>query len=871
MKRRVLVFLIAVSVLLFQNITGLAYYNDINGTDYEKPVNVLSALGILNGYDDGTFKSDNDVTRAEFVNAVIRFLNLQDITNDSLTYYNDVEKDYWALSVINTATGLGIIKGMDDGNFYPDDNITITDAAKIIVSALGYNVIAEQSGGYPQGYLKLASDLEILDDVKGTADGSAKRGDVAVMLYNALEVKQVVKTSAGYEKSNQTVLNGVHKVQKREGIVNCTKYAKMVPIENLGEDEIAIDSVVYKINDSFLHELVGYKISFYAQETADDEYTIIYYEVSQKNSKSVIIWADKLLEQSDDSKLVYEDEKGKTINAKINTEFVVINGQSVKYTGSDMFNIDEGSILLIDSDNNGIYETVIINKSETLVVDRINTTGDLIYYKYSGNKYKDLTDKDIDIYKNGEKLDFSELKEWDVLTVYESPDGKDIIIYVSDAVIDVTVASVLSTDDELEIRGSDGETYKGCFKYCRQVNEGADGTLIPKSGAVVSLHLDVNGEVAAISSSQLTSEGYALLIKAYKEEGGSVLLRIMNENGEVKTMLCADTIKVDDGSGRIGKYSEYDALLPLLESTKIPDEDGSLGDRQYQLITYRTNNDGKIDKITLAKRMPDYTTSRDLNRFTLDWYSSAAVSNGSDIFGGAYRVPQGEAKVFYVPNELEEYEKYTTKPSFVEKTKYKCALYDMDDHNYAAAAVVFQPSDDAVTMDVKYNPYYTVNKTIQAVNDDGDIIYRVYCMYNRKMTTIDFEKDPGFVKGDVYQMGFINGELAVKQKIYDASTDSYAGSGAADPGKLTGSGPATDEVMLAYLEVKDVTDSTLVVTDGEKEWMLLTNSSQTRCTLFYRTDKRADVRNVDVSEICIGDRVVVRTFKLTAGDVVIIR
>ena len=167
MKRRVLVFLIAVSVLLFQNITGLAYYNDINGTDYEKPVNVLSALGILNGYDDGTFKSDNDVTRAEFVNAVIRFLNLQDITNDSLTYYNDVEKDYWALSVINTATGLGIIKGMDDGNFYPDDNITITDAAKIIVSALGYNVIAEQSGGYPQGYLKLASDLEILDDVKG--------------------------------------------------------------------------------------------------------------------------------------------------------------------------------------------------------------------------------------------------------------------------------------------------------------------------------------------------------------------------------------------------------------------------------------------------------------------------------------------------------------------------------------------------------------------------------------------------------------------------------------------------------------------------------------------------------------------------------
>lgn len=864
MKGKFLAFLLVVSTLLFQS-TGWAYYSDTVGTNYEKPVNVLSALGILNGYEDGTFKSDKEVTRAEFVEAVIRFLNLNEIINDDMTYYNDVQKGYWALSAINTATGIGIIKGMDDGNFYPDNNITVTDALKIIVSSLGYDVFAKQAGGYPQGYLTTASELGLLENVKTPASDGAKRGDIAVMLYNALEVRQVVKTSSGYEIGNKTVLNDVHNVQKRNGVINCTKYAKMVPIENLGEDEIAVDSVVYKIDDPFLHELVGYKISFYAKETADNEYTIIYYEISRKNGKSILIWADKLLGQNNDSKLMYEDENGKKKSVDIEAEFVVLNGRSVKYTGSDMFDIDEGNVLIIDSDDNGAYETIFINHSETLVVDRINKTDELIYYKYSGNKYKELKDKKVSIYKNGEKTELSLLKEWDVLTVYESPVSDDILIYVCDKSESVTIESISNTGNEMEFSISGGEKYKVGYKYFKLLNDGADNVIMPKTGATVKLYFDINGDVAAISSSETSKEAYALLIRVYEGDNGNILVRLMNENGEVKSMECADKLTVYDGSSS-AKYTDSELLRAKLMKTTIPDENNSFNGNLFQVIQYRVNTEGKISKITAAKQSGE----RDLNTLTLDYYSTGAISNGSDIFGGAYRVPQGTAKIFYVPNDFEKYEKYTTKTSMVEKTKYKCALYDMDNHNYVSAAVVFQPEESGVSMEVKYNPYYIINKTTEAVDDNGDIITRVYCMNNRKMTTIDFEKNPGFVKGDVYQMGFMDGKPVIKNKIYDSTLDAYAGSGTAEPGKLTGSGPATDEVMLAYLEVKDVTDSTLVVTDGENEWMLLTNSSQTRCTLVEKEEK-TDIKNTDISEIRIGDRVVVRTFKLTAGDVVIIR
>ncbi|WP_099190587.1 S-layer homology domain-containing protein [Tepidibacter mesophilus] len=92
----------------------------------------MSAKGIINGYEDGSFKPSNNITRAEFAKLLVNELEL-DIVNTK-SEFKDMQ-GHWANDYVNTAYKAGLITGYD-GNFNPNDNITRAQMAAMIGRAI---------------------------------------------------------------------------------------------------------------------------------------------------------------------------------------------------------------------------------------------------------------------------------------------------------------------------------------------------------------------------------------------------------------------------------------------------------------------------------------------------------------------------------------------------------------------------------------------------------------------------------------------------------------------------------------------------------------------------------------------------------------
>lgn len=101
---------------------------------YETAVNAMSASGIVNGYEDNTFRPDKEITRAEFVTMLMQ--NSGVLKFDSVPF-GDVTDDMWSSDYIYSAYKSGYIDGYEDGTFRPDKYITRAEAVKIINCALG--------------------------------------------------------------------------------------------------------------------------------------------------------------------------------------------------------------------------------------------------------------------------------------------------------------------------------------------------------------------------------------------------------------------------------------------------------------------------------------------------------------------------------------------------------------------------------------------------------------------------------------------------------------------------------------------------------------------------------------------------------------
>ena len=173
-------------------------------SEKETAAQELEKYGIVKRNHLGALTVEGPVTRAEMAKMLVLMLGL---TPDSKAHeFTDVPADHWANVYIGRAVAFGIVNGMGDGTFAPDEQVTYQQAVKMVVCALGYGVDAERRGGYPHGYVMTAMDLGLAPSPAVMTE-NADRGQVMIMLAKALDIPIMVAQEDEH-KTIYKVLNG---------------------------------------------------------------------------------------------------------------------------------------------------------------------------------------------------------------------------------------------------------------------------------------------------------------------------------------------------------------------------------------------------------------------------------------------------------------------------------------------------------------------------------------------------------------------------------------------------------------------------------------------------------------------------------------
>lgn len=169
-------------------------FNDVS-TGYWgfEAVNELAKSKIINGYEDGSFKPENFITRAEFVKIIVSLAGYE----LSASNFDDVDNSAWYSQYVGAASKAGIAHGAD-GRFNPENNITRQDAATIIHRVLSGKSIEFYEGknftdsdaisDYAKEAISALSSIEIINGYT-TGEflplGNITRAEAAQMLYKA--------------------------------------------------------------------------------------------------------------------------------------------------------------------------------------------------------------------------------------------------------------------------------------------------------------------------------------------------------------------------------------------------------------------------------------------------------------------------------------------------------------------------------------------------------------------------------------------------------------------------------------------------------------------------------------------------------------
>ena len=123
-------------VLDISPVTG-KYYSDTKGHWAEKYINSLCKKGIISGYSDGTFKPDKIMSRQEMAMLLSRVVELD--YHKTKPYFKDVPESLWSFEEISALTAAGIMKGYEDGTFKPYNPVTRGETAALIDRIINAN------------------------------------------------------------------------------------------------------------------------------------------------------------------------------------------------------------------------------------------------------------------------------------------------------------------------------------------------------------------------------------------------------------------------------------------------------------------------------------------------------------------------------------------------------------------------------------------------------------------------------------------------------------------------------------------------------------------------------------------------------------
>ena len=196
MKKRIVSALLALCLLAsLGTVSALAAgtnaartFSDVTDLDTAAEIETLQLLGVLDGYQDGSFRPSGTLTRAQFCKMAVYAMGCgRELGKYStVTVFPDVKPSHWASSYINLASkGKAIILGFADGYFRPDSTVTYAQAVTILMRQLGYTD-ADVGGLWPAGYLAEAASIGLTRNLGLAASATLTRGDAAKLFANLL-------------------------------------------------------------------------------------------------------------------------------------------------------------------------------------------------------------------------------------------------------------------------------------------------------------------------------------------------------------------------------------------------------------------------------------------------------------------------------------------------------------------------------------------------------------------------------------------------------------------------------------------------------------------------------------------------------------
>ena len=207
--KKLLAMVLALVMTLSLAVSANAFKDDKSiSDDYAESVAVLNGMGVFKGYEDGSFKPEGSITRAEVATIIYRIYTADVAKNDKsglyATYnkFSDMAGASWAAGYIGYCANAALVKGYPDGTFKPSGKVTGYEVLAMILRAVGYDKNNEFSGAdWALHVAQTAQQLGVLDNVAKTTDlnAPASRELVAELLFQGIQKAQVTYTPAfGY-------------------------------------------------------------------------------------------------------------------------------------------------------------------------------------------------------------------------------------------------------------------------------------------------------------------------------------------------------------------------------------------------------------------------------------------------------------------------------------------------------------------------------------------------------------------------------------------------------------------------------------------------------------------------------------------------
>lgn len=199
-----------IGAIFMVSINSVNAFPDVSDSHWaSSQIKLLSEQGVIVGYPDGTFKPDENVTRAEFASMAIKALGQQNTKVIQPVNFTDITADYWAYDAIQKALYFELVSADKDGDlFRPEDSVSRAESISVAVNALTTEQISVlkakevlkkaylDANVVPEWFLIPAGRAEILGMIvvipsnakaKLEAERPATRAEVACILFNMIE------------------------------------------------------------------------------------------------------------------------------------------------------------------------------------------------------------------------------------------------------------------------------------------------------------------------------------------------------------------------------------------------------------------------------------------------------------------------------------------------------------------------------------------------------------------------------------------------------------------------------------------------------------------------------------------------------------